>query len=101
MSTNPAPYSGKLANQSTLAAGIHQQYFYNASVPLQIAAGDILYAYVYLDPSNPPSEVMLQCQSGSTVCCRGPITRWLGGIRWILIANQNRRSGDYGLSLRR
>jgi hypothetical protein len=65
VSTSPAPYSGKLANQSTLAAGIHQQYFYNASVPLQIAAGDILYAYVYLDPSNPPSEVMLQWNDGT------------------------------------
>lgn len=65
VSTNPAPYSGKLANQSTLATGIHQQYFYNAAVPLQIAAGDILYAYVYLDPSNPPSEVMLQWNDGT------------------------------------
>ena len=28
--------------------------------PLEVADGDELYAYVFLDPKNPPSEVMLQ-----------------------------------------
>ena len=27
--------------------------------------GDVLYAYVYLDPNNPPSEVMLQWNDGT------------------------------------
>ena len=60
VSTNPAPYSGGLAHQSILAAGVHQHYFTNAAEPLQVQAGDTLYAYVYLDPVNPPREVMLQ-----------------------------------------
>ena len=60
MSTNPTPYSGGLAHQSILAAGVHQHYFTNAAEPLQVQVGDTLYAYVYLDPANPPSEVMLQ-----------------------------------------
>ena len=30
-----------------------------------MAAGDTLFAYVYLDPANPPSEVMLQWNDGS------------------------------------
>jgi len=39
---------------------VHQHYFYGATQRLQVNAGDNLYAYVYLDPANPPSEVMLQ-----------------------------------------
>jgi len=67
ISTNPAPFSGSVAHQSALAAGMHQHYFYNAPVAnrLSISAGDTLYAYVYLDPANPPSEVMLQWNDGS------------------------------------
>ena len=30
-----------------------------------MAVGDTLFAYVYLDPANPPSEVMLQWNDGS------------------------------------
>jgi hypothetical protein len=65
ISANPAPYSGTLAHQSTLAAGEHQHYFYNATATLAVAVGDSLFAYVYLDPVNPPSEVMLQWYDGS------------------------------------
>jgi hypothetical protein len=66
VSTAPAPYSGGLAHQSILAAGIHQHYFYNAAVPMQVQTGDTLYAYVYLDPANPPSELMLQWNAGGS-----------------------------------
>ena len=66
VSTAPAPYSGGLAHQSILAAGLHQHYFTNAAVPLQVQAGDTLFAYVYLDPANPPSEVMLQWNVGGS-----------------------------------
>ncbi len=44
---------------------MHQHYFYNATTTLAVAVGDTLYAYVYLDPANPPSEVMLQWNDGS------------------------------------
>jgi hypothetical protein len=62
--SNPTPFSGTLAQQSALAAGEHQHYFYNATSTLPVAVGDTLFAYVYLDPSNPPSEVMLQWYDG-------------------------------------
>ena len=65
ISANPAPFSGALAHQSALASGEHQHYFYNATATLPVAVGDTLFAYVYLDPANPPSEVMLQWNDGS------------------------------------
>ena len=54
------PYSGAAYRQSALSAGGHQHYFYGVTETLQINAGDRLYAYIYLDPASPPSEVMLQ-----------------------------------------
>src|SRR5439155_24315882 len=59
VNTSPAPYSGTLANQSGVAAGSHQHYFSGATATLAIGTGDVLYAWVYLDPANPPSEIML------------------------------------------
>jgi RHS repeat-associated protein len=53
-------YSGTAYHQSNLASGVHQHYFSGATQTLQINAGDRLYTYIYLDPANPPSEVMLQ-----------------------------------------
>ena len=66
ISANPAPVSGKLAHQSSLGAGLHQHYFTFASTTLTAAAGEYLYAYVYLDPANPPRELMLQWKAGSS-----------------------------------
>ncbi|MBK9675672.1 MAG: hypothetical protein IPO82_10765 [Betaproteobacteria bacterium] len=65
--SNPAPFSGTLAHQSALAAGIHQHYFYNATptTTMAVGAGDTLFAYVYLDPANPPDTVMLQWNDGT------------------------------------
>jgi RHS repeat-associated protein len=60
ISSNPSPYSGSLSHQSVVAAGAHQHYFQGATQTLDVNAGDRLYTYVYLDPANPPSEVMLQ-----------------------------------------
>ncbi len=65
ITTNPAPYSGVRAHQSGIAAGIHQHYFVNATPVLAIGVGDSLFTYVYLDPANPPREVMLQFYDGS------------------------------------
>ncbi|MEO8676536.1 MAG: hypothetical protein ABI569_13225, partial [Casimicrobiaceae bacterium] len=64
ISSNPAPFAGALAHQSALLAGAHQHYFYGATATLPVAVGDALFAYVYLDPANPPSEVMLQWDTG-------------------------------------
>jgi hypothetical protein len=64
VSANPAPFSGGLAHQSPLTAGVHQHQFKGATATLSIGVGDTLYTYVYLDPANPPSEVMLQWHDG-------------------------------------
>jgi hypothetical protein len=60
VSSNPAQYSGTVAHQSGITAGVHQHFFYSASQTLTLNAGDKLFTYVYLDPANPPSEIMLQ-----------------------------------------
>ncbi len=65
VSSNPAPYKGALAHQSALLSGYHSHVFLNATATLAVAVGDTLFAYVYLDPANPPSEVMLQWNDGS------------------------------------
>ncbi len=64
ISSNPTPFAGSLANQSNIVSGSHQHYFYGASETLTVNSGDTLIAYVYLDPANPPSEVMLQWTDG-------------------------------------
>src|SRR5262249_27465983 len=57
--------SGSLEHQSVAAQGSHQHYFTNATATLSIGTGDVLYAYVYLDPKSMPSEIMLQWNDGS------------------------------------
>jgi hypothetical protein len=63
--SNPTPYSGAVANQSTVGSGLHEHYFNGATATLTVSSNDTLFAYVYLDPTNPPSEVMLQWDDGS------------------------------------
>jgi hypothetical protein len=62
---NPSPFSGNAAHQSSLLTGRHQHYFYGASDALTVNTGDKLFTYVYLDPLNPPSEIMLQWDEGA------------------------------------
>ena len=62
---NPVPYSGSLASQSNISSSEHQHYFTGATLTLPVNAGDTLIAYVYLDPANVPSEIMLQWNDGS------------------------------------
>jgi len=64
--SNPAPYSGAQAHQSCVAAGTHYHYFYDATNTLTVNTGDVLFTYVYLDPANLPSEVMLQWSDGTS-----------------------------------
>jgi hypothetical protein len=63
--TGPSAYRGSVAHQSSASAGLHEHYFDNAKDTLDIGAGDKLFAYVYLDPSNPPSELMLMWNDGT------------------------------------
>jgi len=58
-------YSGSMAHQSQNMAGIHQHFFdNNTSTPMFVRAGSELYTFIYIDPTNPPSEVMLQWNYG-------------------------------------
>jgi subtilisin family serine protease len=65
VTASPAPYSGAKAHQSALVAGYHDHTFQQASATLPVAAGDILFLYVYLDPANPPREIMVSWFDGS------------------------------------
>jgi hypothetical protein len=59
VSSNPTPISGTKAHQSNIASGLHEHYFGWSNAPLAVATGDTLFAYVYLDPANMPTEIML------------------------------------------
>jgi hypothetical protein len=66
VSSNPTPQSGTLAHQSNISAGEHQHFFSGANATLLVSTGDVLYAWVYLDPANMPTELMLQWNDGSS-----------------------------------
>jgi len=66
ISSNPTPHSGALALRSAIASGEHQAYFSGATATLNVGISSTLYAWVYLDPANPPSEVMLQWNDGTS-----------------------------------
>jgi hypothetical protein len=53
-----------VAHQSNIGTGIHEHWFEKAANRLEVFPGDKLFAYVYLDPANPPSEVMLIWNDG-------------------------------------
>jgi len=63
---DPSPNSGTRAHQSNLASGLHEHWFTGASAALAIGPADSLFAWVYLDPKNPPSEIMLMWNDGSS-----------------------------------
>ena len=65
VSSSPAPFSGTRASQSANLPGLHQYFFDWAEATLAINPGDKLYAYIYLNPSHPPSEAMLQWTDGT------------------------------------
>lgn len=57
-------YSGEKSSTRT-AAGLSQHFFTGANPGLKIGEGDILFAYVYLDPANLPKSIMLQFNDGT------------------------------------
>jgi hypothetical protein len=59
VTANPAPHSGTRAHQSDNAPGVHLHFFVSEVTPLLIGVGDTLFAYVYLDPDNPPRQLIL------------------------------------------
>ncbi|QKS29860.1 MAG: hypothetical protein HT579_13645 [Candidatus Accumulibacter similis] len=46
--------------------GLHQHFFENAGAAFTAAAGERLYVWVYVDPNNPPTQLMLQWRSGTS-----------------------------------
>lgn len=55
----PAPYSGTAAHRSPVAPGAHSHFLAYASSPLTVNAGDTLFVYAYLDPANPPRQIVV------------------------------------------
>jgi len=55
-------HSGRLAWRVS-ASGRKQRFFENAGRKLKVGEGDTLFAYVYIDPLQPPKELMLQWQT--------------------------------------
>ena len=64
VTNNPAPFSGKTAHQSELVSGIHEHPFHDATNTLEVLPGDTLFAQVYLDPANPPREIVIEWNDG-------------------------------------
>lgn len=60
---NPV-FSGKKSHVGE-ATELAQHFFQSAPTPLIIDDGDVLFSYVYLDPKNPPEQIMLQWNDGS------------------------------------
>ena len=56
-----APASG--GHSEPPAAGLHQHFFENASATFTAAAAEQLYVWVFVDPDNPPTQLMLQWRS--------------------------------------
>jgi len=65
ISSSPSPVSGLFSLQSSVSAAGHQQYFENATNTLAVNSGESLYVFIFLDPQNPPQEIMLQWYSGT------------------------------------
>ncbi|HUY34859.1 MAG TPA: DUF1549 domain-containing protein [Pirellulales bacterium] len=59
-----AVFSGGLSHARE-AKGLSQHYFTGAAHGLRVGDADKLFAYVWLDPRNPPKTVMLQFNDGS------------------------------------
>lgn len=60
----PEPvFSGEFSSKRT-AEGLSQHFFDSAKPAFKIQEGDMLFCYVYLDPENPPQEIMLQWNDG-------------------------------------
>ncbi len=66
VSGNPAPRSGTLSHQSNIVAGFHNHYFMSATQKMTVNTGDRLFAYVYIDPANIPTEIMVQWHDGTS-----------------------------------
>src|SRR6185369_7325175 len=58
---SPPPF--RAAHLSAIRSGIHQHFFQDASQSMP--ASQALFAYVYVDRENPPTQIMLQWNDGT------------------------------------
>ncbi len=56
--------AGKTSRLQTAAGKLEQHFFTKALAPLRVHAGDRFFANVFLDPKDPPQEIMLQFNDG-------------------------------------
>ncbi len=56
--------SGSRSHVEPLRSGHHYHFFNNATERMVVGFGHMLYAYVYLDPCNPPRMLMLEWNDG-------------------------------------
>ena len=57
-------FSGRAASKRS-AHGLSQHLIEQAREPLRVGPGDKLFAHVWLDPQNPPEQIMLQWNDGT------------------------------------
>jgi hypothetical protein len=58
-------FSGERAHTQSGKGKQLQHYAIGAEKPLRVGPEDTLFAYVYLDPKNPPREIMMQWNNGN------------------------------------
>jgi len=67
VSSSPAPESGALAARTIVASGVHELSFTGAAASaMQVYSGDTLFAWVYLNSANPPSEILIAWNDGAS-----------------------------------
>ncbi len=59
----PNPVHSSKRSMKRVSRGNQQHFFTSATQKLKVGKGDKLFAWVYLDPANPPKEVMIQFNS--------------------------------------
>jgi hypothetical protein len=64
--SDPAPPSDAPSHRSALEDGLHEHLFTGATATLSVRPGDTLFAWVRLDASHPPSEIMLAWNDGAS-----------------------------------
>ncbi len=62
---NAPVHSGKNSRRQKSSDSLVQHFFTGATEALTVVGEDQLFAYVFLDPEDPPAEIMLQFNDGS------------------------------------
>jgi hypothetical protein len=61
-----APGSTAATHDSKLASGLHEHWFTGAAATLEVGKGDLLFAWVRIDPDHRPTEIMLMWNDGTS-----------------------------------